>query len=235
MAEHTIYDWGKDYGIPFLIPLLVWWLTWLYGAGRAEKQKELNELRDNLNFLVSVSLTSLNSLIFLKERLQNISVQLKNAVSNTDDITKIPFDEICYGFVFDNIYANVDLAKYSFCIKYNKDFVSNITLVKSLFNAIDTYVKERNNIVMSIAACENENLKYQRYLGFLKSEPENIAKFLYDINRMTILLAIIIEGVQELSSKIKNLNLVISPFSAEQIEAIKEANLAAPKKKQENG
>ena len=104
-----------------------------------------------------------------------------------------------------------------------------------MFNAIDTYVKERNNIVMSIAACENENLKYQRYLGFLKSEPENIAKFLYDINRMTILLAIIIEGVQELSSKIKNLDLVVSPFSAEQIEAIKEADLAAPKKKQENG
>ena len=52
--------WWKDYGIPLLeavaVPLLVWFLTWYYGAEKAEERKEKRELRDNLNLLLSVCL-----------------------------------------------------------------------------------------------------------------------------------------------------------------------------------
>ena len=65
--------WWKDFGIPLLgavaIPLLIWGLTWYYGADNAESRREKRELRENLNFLVSVSLGSINGLIFLEKRL----------------------------------------------------------------------------------------------------------------------------------------------------------------------
>ena len=55
MNTYTSWEWWKDIIIPTTgaigMPLLVWVLTWYYGAGRAEKQKELRVLRDNLNLL----------------------------------------------------------------------------------------------------------------------------------------------------------------------------------------
>lgn len=73
-----IFDgqWWKDYGIPLFgsiaTPMLIWGLTWFYGAGRAEKQKELEKLRDNLNFILSVSVDTISKLISLRNTWINL-------------------------------------------------------------------------------------------------------------------------------------------------------------------
>ena len=67
MNTYTSWEWWKDIIIPTTgaigMPLLVWVLTWYYGAGRAEKQKELRVLRDNLNLLLSFCIDSVDKII----------------------------------------------------------------------------------------------------------------------------------------------------------------------------
>jgi len=220
MVEHSLYDWGKDYGIPLLgaiaVPMLVWWLTWFYGAGRAEKQKELEKLRDNLNFLVSVSLASLNTLIFLGNKIKEVlekEASAKHVICNNLPSLDASFDDICYGFLFDNVFDVVDETKYAPCIEHNKDFVVDIVRVKSLLNAAEQYITHRNNTIASIANCENLEIKLQRCNAFLLEDYVNFDKYLIDVYRITILLKQIIDSVEKLNISIRELNLLSQPYS----------------------
>ena len=56
--KYFTYDWFKDIWLPaagaILIPVAIAFFTWWFGASRSEKQKELRELRDNLNLLLNL-------------------------------------------------------------------------------------------------------------------------------------------------------------------------------------
>ena len=62
-VEHTLYEWFSDILIPaagaILIPVAIAFFTWWFGASRSERQKEIQELRDNLNLLLSICLSSI--------------------------------------------------------------------------------------------------------------------------------------------------------------------------------
>lgn len=246
MREPTIYDWGKDYGIPLLgaiaVPMLIWLLTWFHGAGRAEKQKELKELRDNLNFLVSVSLASLNTLIFLgnkiKEVLEKEAFAKQVICNNLPTLDAYTFDDICYGFLFDNVFDVVDETKYASCIEYNKDFVVEVIRVKSLLSAAEAYIKHRNDTIASIANCENFGIKLQRCNAFILNDYINFSKYLIDVYRITILLKQIIGYVEKLNISIQGLNLLSQPYTQEHLDFIqnaeKEYNEYLKKQRKEN-
>lgn len=234
--------WWKDYGIPLIgtvgVPLVVWILTRYYGADKAEERKEIRQLKDNLDFLTSVSLISLNSLDFLKKRLNEIHTKITNINRELKDnrvqLEQINLDEICYGFVFDNVFNSIELPKYAGCIEYNPMFMENIILVKSLLSATKNYIDERNQIISSLASCENNTVRLNRYQGFIKSEQENMDKFIFDVHRMVILLVMIIGAIQEFPQKIKKLRLINVKFTESQMRLIKEAENAAPKKDEDN-
>lgn len=238
--------WWKDYGIPLLgaigVPMLVWLLTWFYGAGRAEKQKELEKLRDNLNFLVSVSLASLNTLIFLGNKIKEVlekEASAKHVIcNNLPSLDAYSFDDICYGFLFDNVFDVVDETKYAPCIEHNKDFVVDIVRVKSLLNAAEQYITHRNNTIASIANCENLEIKLQRCNAFLLEDCVNFDKYLIDVYRITILLKQIIDSVEKLNISIRELNLLSQPYTQEHLDFIKNAekeyNEYLNKQKKEN-
>lgn len=92
------------------------------------------------------------------------------------------------------------------------------------------YIDERNQIISSLASCENNTARLNRYQGFIKSEQENMDKFIFDVHRMVILLVMIIEAIQEFPQKIKKLRLINVKFTESQMRLIKEAENAAPKK-----
>lgn len=231
MTEHSLYDWGKDYGIPLLgaigVPMLVWLLTWFYGAGRAEKQKELEKLRDNLNFLVSVSLASLNTLIFLRNKIKEVlekeAVAKQVIRNNLPSLDAYSFDDICYGFLFDNVFDVVDETKYAPCIEHNKDFVIDIVRVKSLLSAAEQYITHRNNTIASIANCESLEIKLQRCNAFLLEDYVNFSIYLIDVYRITILLKQIIDSVEKLNISIRGLNLLSQPYTQEHLNFIQNA------------
>ena len=230
LIKYFTYDWVKDIWLPaagaILIPLAIAFFTWWFGASRAEKQKEMQELRDNLNFLVSTSLASINGLIFLGKRLEKIISQEKNAldiINGKKSSENFVFDSVCYGFVYEDVFKSIEEIKYSQCISYQPDFVVEISLIKSLLHSLERYMDERNAIVKSISECENKAIKNERNIGFIKGDYENISGSLAEVYRFTLLIRLLIGKVVKLNQDIKGLNLTPQLYSEEQLEFIKKA------------
>ena len=229
---HSLWEWWIDVIIPTAgaigIPILVWILTRYYGADQADARKELQQLRDNLNFLISVSFSCLNSLESLKNRLLEIRKREKNALTATQKGLSLRenfnIGEICYGFVFDNMYNNVDISKYAGCIKHNEDFVERIVLIKSLLNSIDAYILGRNDILASIGRTENDNLRFSHYESFIQDDYKNMEKFLYDVYRIILLIKFLLLKISDLNLKIKKLSTIDVAFTENQLHLFDEAD-----------
>lgn len=226
---YLTYDWFRDIWLPaagaILIPVAIAFFTWWFGSSRAEKQREIQELREDLNFLVSVCLASINGLKFLSEKLKEIEpkekITIDLIVNNIPSPTDLNFDDICYGFLFDNVFATVNEAKYKNCISYNTDFIVDIVRVKSLLSSTEQYVSHRNSVIKSLAECEDFNTKLQRCFAFLTNDYKNLRLFLIDVYRITILVKIIISHVVKLNQEIKGLKLTPQLYNQEQMDFIK--------------
>ena len=222
--------WWKDFGIPLLgavaIPLLIWGLTWYYGADNAESRREKRELRENLNFLVSVSLGSINGLIFLEKRLQDQLEKEQEAISIIKDKNSgksFRFDDVCFGFVYDDVFKAVSLEKYAQCIDALPNFVSDIVLIKSLLNSLDAYIVERNHILFSLANSEDMTQKGERSISFLIGDYPAVKGLVNETYRITLLLRNIIANVVKLNNDIKDLKLVPQCYNKEQLDFIKKS------------
>lgn len=247
VVEHTLYDWFRDIWLPaagaILIPVAIAFFTWWFGASRAEKQKEMQKLRDNLNFLVSVSLASINGLKFLHEKLDEVEKKeyeaieaITNKLANTDSINS---DDVCFGFLYDNVFKAIDEAKFAPCISYNKDIVVDIVRIKSLLNSTEQYINHRNSIVKSISECENLNIKGQRIFSFILGDHNKIEEFIADVCRITILLRLLIGNIVKINQEIKGLDLEPQLYTDEQMKFMKIAegiytDYTNRKKEQEN-
>ena len=87
IVNSFIFDkiWWKDYGIPLLGSILIPSSVWYFGSVRAEKQKELRELRNNLNLLLSVCLDAIDKLKSLRIRIIKISKIEDKKIENITD------------------------------------------------------------------------------------------------------------------------------------------------------
>jgi len=230
VVEHTLYDWFRDIWLPaagaIFIPVAIAFFTWWFGASRLEKQKEIQELRENLNFLVSISLGSINGLNFLAKRLQFQLEKEQNAldiIKGENPEKSFRFDDVCFGFVYDDVFKAVSLEKYAQCIDYISHFVSDIVLVKSLLNSLDAYIMERNHILLSLSNCEDPAQKSDRYISFLIGDYLAVKGLLNDVYRITLLLRKLIANVVKLNNDIKKLKLVSQCYNNEQMNFIKES------------
>ena len=164
MIEHSLYDLGKDYGIPFIIPLLVWWLTWFYGAGRAEKQKELGELRDNLNLLLNLVGINIVGLFSIKRFIVKMEKQLEQ---DKVDIVELEKNDFFNKIFFNDFLRQIDIAKYTQCLKVDEQYLNNLITLKSVNFQIHQIILNRNNVLEDIANCENIDMKQSRIEAFI--------------------------------------------------------------------
>ena len=231
LATYFTYDWFRDIWLPaagaILIPVAIAFFTWWFGASRLEKQKEMQELRDNLNFLVSVSLGSINGLKFLHEKLHEVETKERTAIeaiaNKLANTSSIDSDDICFGFLYDNIFKAVDEAKYASCITYNPNFVVDIVRIKSLLCTTEQYVNHRNSVVKSMSECENITVKAQRMFAFIPNDYEQLEIFIADVCRITILIKLLVGNIVKLNQEIKGLNLTPQLYNNEQMDFIKKA------------
>lgn len=204
MIEHSLYDWGKDYGIPFIIPLLVWGLTWFNGAGRAEKQKELEKLRDNLNLLISLLCGYLTSLSVLRGKI----IQIQQKMKQIKNLTKHINDPSLFSrFTSRSFLEQLEVAKYSPCLQYDEDFLVILMRIQDMAHQLDYLCEDRNNSLRSMAACEDAETSAKRYLSFLIDQPFNLEQMLNLIDTCMYQEYNFFTRIKNIESKIKGLKL----------------------------
>lgn len=222
--QYLTYDWFRDIWIPgagaILIPVAVAFFTWWFGASRTEKQKELKDLRDNLNLLSSILLSTFKSLLLLKKNFENFQKVYPLNVSPYEKMNKI---DKCL-FVDFPILNTIEIAKYSPCIKVYGNFVIDLTNIKQGCYILNELIEHRNEILKSIGSCEDKHAKGLRIFDFVAEDSEGNLSNLMRTNKLILEIKEIIDKINTLETKIKNLKLEKVTFdknSLQQFEKIK--------------
>ena len=197
ITEPSLYDWGKDYVIPFIIPLLVWLLTWFYGAGRAEKQKELEKLRDNLNLLLNLVGINIVALLSNKRFVVKMEKQLEQ-------------DKL--DLFFNDLLQQIDITNYTQCLRVDEQYLNNLITLKNINFQINQTISNRNNVLADIANCENMNIKQSRIESFIYDNKSNIKMLSNKMNLGIKASMELIEETENLEKKISNLKLIKVDF-----------------------
>ena len=214
--KYFTYDWFKDIWLPaagaILIPVAIAFFTWWFGASRSEKQKELRELRDNLNLLLNLVGINIVSLLSTHRYTTKMSLQLNN---DTLDAIKLEKEGFFDALFFNDLLQEIDITKYSQCLSKDDNYLQNLIKIKNLNYQIDRAIKHRNNIVNDISNCESNEIKYARIVSFVESS----RKDLYDLNtKIDFGLKLgkeFIDETKALESKIDNLKLIKIDFDNE--------------------
>lgn len=214
--KYFTYDWFKDIWLPaagaILIPVAIAFFTWWFGASRSEKQKELKELRDNLNLLLNLVGINIVSLLSTHRYTAKMSLQLNN---DTLDAIKLEKEGFFDALFFNDLLQEIDITKYSQCLSKDDNYLQNLIKIKNLNYQIDRAIKHRNNIVNDISNCESNEIKYARIVSFVESS----RKDLYDLNtKIDFGLKLgkeFIDETKALESKIDNLKLIKIDFDNE--------------------
>ena len=208
-SSTTAYDWWKDIIIPLIgaiaIPLLIWWLSWLFGASRAERQKELKELRDNLNLLLSVLYASIQPLIDLKQRflkLQNII-----SLSPVEVLTKHSHELGECNYFRLSLLDTINASKYSSCIELDDNYVVDLLVIIQRSYIITELVQHRNKILQDIGCCENQEAKLLRVTNLIAEDKMNVRRNIMHINDLLLRTEELIEKTSSLPKKKKKLKL----------------------------
>ena len=125
-------NWWKNFGLSLLgsvgVPLTIWLLTRYYGADKAEERKELKELRNNLNLLLSLLYSNIEKMSILREHLLCvIDIERRNNIIYPNELNMI-FSNL----IAENYFEIIDITKYASCIAYDKDFVFNLVQLKNI-------------------------------------------------------------------------------------------------------
>lgn len=228
-TSHSIYNWWKDFWLPaagaIAIPLLVWWLSWLFGASRAEQQKELRDLRNNLNLLSSILLSTFQSLLSLKENFENCQKIYPLKITPYDKINKI---DKCL-FIDFPILNNIDISKYSPCINAYGNFVIDLVNIKQGCRILNEMILHRNEVLKSIGSCEDEHMKKLRIFDFIAEDSENNISNLMRTNKLILEIKELVDKINILKTKIKGLNLEEVTFDENSLQQFKNIKLEIEK------
>lgn len=208
-VQHSTYDWFCDIWIPaagaILIPVAIAFFTWWFGASRAEKQKELRELRDNLNLLLSVLSTSIEPLLGLK----GIYVKMQQSLQKPlEQYSEEDLSVISKAFYTKFSILNViEPSKYSVCINSYDNFVIDLITIIQSIHILNELVLHRNSLLKDIGNCEDLNTKNLRFLDFMKEEHSNIENNIMLVNKLLLDTKNFIDIIKKLETKITNLKL----------------------------
>ncbi len=228
-TSHSIYDWSKDIWLPaagaIAIPLLVWWLSWLFGASRAEQQKELRDLRNNLNLLSSILLSTFQSLLSLKENFENCQKVYPLKISPYDKMNKL---DKCL-FIDFPILNNIDISKYSPCINAYGNFIIDLVNIKQGCCVLNGMILHRNEVLKSIGSCEDDHVKELRIFDFIAEDSESNVFNLMRTNKLILEIKELVDKINILKTKIKGLNLEEVTFDENSLQQFKNIKLEIEK------
>ena len=218
VVEHTLYDWFRDIWLPaagaILIPVAVAFFTWWFGASRFEKQKELRELRNNLNLLLSLCLDTISKLTDLRISLLKIS-DIEN--KKIEEITNEDVREIAKVLSSPIDFSIINVADYSPCIAYSENYVLDLLKIISALKIKDFKIDHHNYQIKSISETQDLSSKIIKLKEVIDIEAQELPKFIKEIGGLIILLRNFIATSKGLENKIKGLKLDNIKFNDEQL------------------
>lgn len=224
--------WWKDYGIPLLGSILIPTSVWYFGSVRAEKQKELRELRNNLNLLLSFCLDTISKLTDLRISLLKIS-DIEN--KKIEEITNEDVREIAKVLSSPIDFSIINVANYSPCIAYSENYVLDLLKIISALKIKDFKIDHHNYQIKSISETQDLPSKIIKLKEVIDIEAKELPKFIKEIGGLIILLRNFIATSKDLENKIKGLKLDNIKFNDEQLALFTEIeNLNTKQKDVEN-
>ena len=198
---------GKNFGLSLLgsvgVPLTIWLLTRYYGADKAEERKELKELRNNLNLLLSLLYSNIEKMSILREHLLCvIDIERRNNIIYPNELNMI-FSNL----IAENYFEIIDITKYASCIAYDKDFVFNLVQLKNIMQIIHKKIVAKNKWVEKLGPLDELSKNTKAILHTIKQDYEGNVIFLYEIDNLILKCQKMVEKIENLPNNIKNLKL----------------------------
>ncbi len=225
-VEHTLYDWFRDIWLPaagaILIPVAIAFFTWFFGAERAEERKEKNALRDNLNFLKSMTYGTIASFIGLRERVIYILNAQKKTYENTSADEKSKFFSLLY---VKYVFNYVDISQYKNCTEYVPNFPLILGAIKSYITMVSARIEDRNNILKTLCTakdfhpdCIVPKIAKAHFSGDLQLTEQ----FLVEIDATIDMLADLMQMIDDIGNikKFKLVQLELSPAQKSVLNSI---------------
>lgn len=230
ICSHSLWEWFKDIIIPTAGAVAIPVMVWYFGSVRAEEQKELRQLRDKLNLLLSLCLDSIFKLISLRSTLYQISEIEKRDVGKIyeEDIRKItqvylsPID-----------FSAINVADYSSCIAYSENYVIDLIKILSAMKIKDFKIEHHNFQIKSIAECSDLSQKILKLKELISIERNEFPQFIKETEEAILFIRNFIKQTKDLEKKIKGLKLDNITYSEEQLALFIELEKAFTKAKKQ--
>lgn len=235
VVQHSTYEWFKDIWLPaagaILIPVAIAFFTWWFGASRAEQQKELEKLRDNLNLLLSVCLDTIEKLAVLRKNLLKVEkIEQQKTINPLSDEAQI----ITHVYVSPLDFDVINVANYSCCIAYSENYVLTLLKIMSAVKINNFYLEHRNAFVRAISAQNSLTDRIKCFNDVLGMDKEWLKKELITIDGAIIFIRDFITETKYLEKKIKGLKLDNITYSEEQLVLFKELEKIFAETKENN-
>ncbi len=221
IGNSFIFDkiWWKDYGIPLLGSILIPTSVWYFSSVRAEEQKELRQLRDKLNLLLSLCLDSIFKLISLRSTLCQIREIEKKDI---DEIYEEDIQKITKVYISPINFSTINVADYSSCIAYSENYVIDLIKILSAMKIKDFKIEHHNFQIKSIAECSDKSQKILKLKELISIERKEFPQFTKEVEEAILFIRDFIKQTKDLEKKIKGLKLDNIKYSEEQLVLFKE-------------
>ena len=246
------FDWASQIIIPVICGVAIPIMIWYFSASRAEKKKGEVDLRNSLNFLLSISLSTLLDFLDIKkgfdERIQIVSNLRKNLdiILQTRNLSEQETsDFMLQSRVAFNLFPTIDPfssvspEKYSPVIHIDSNFVVDVVRAQRNIQMLFLQFENRNKeIDMLTPSVMNQSVGYVfQVYAFLMTEQNRLPHWNNQVCDIVVRLDKLIDNIHKIRESLPRLkldNAIFSKEQQEQIDAIKKyaADMHARAKKQ---
>ena len=219
--QYLTYDWFRDIWIPgagaILIPLAIAFFTWFFGASRLEKNKEIQELTNNLNVLSSLLCANIMKLIGLRQRfLQIISIETKTK----GEINQIELELVMSSLIMENYFKAIDLTKYASCIKYDPNFIFKLTVFMNCMELIHDRIALHNQKMCKAGPIDELGKDIKGSINILRNDARENKEFIEELEDHISKNRELLHTILSFKKKNKDLKLNKLVFPKEQVESL---------------
>lgn len=217
------YDWFRDIWIPgagaILIPVAIAFFTWWFGASRAEKNKEIQELRDSLNFLSSLLSVNIMKLIGLRRRfLEIITIETKTeGIINQNEL-----ELVMSSLIAENYFKNMDIRKYVPCIKYDPNFIFKLTVFMNCMELIHDRIALHNQKMCKAGPIDELVNDIKGSINILRNDARENKEFIKELDSHIEKNRELLHTILSFKKKNRDLKLNKLVFPKEQVESLSE-------------